>query len=217
LFDNTPGGAGYVRQLRNVTTFTGMLSEGLRIVSNCTCGGEAADTACYGCLCNYYNQKQHDILKRIYAIDFYHSLKGTSEQWTGIQLPDDELPISPPREGVVAAFNNDGQNQSAMSYREIWDYIAQDTDDHDEIELFAELAISSEADAAEKPFYNGSIRVIESGKIILADLVWPEKKLAFFLKENAEHYFEAQKTNWHVFCMQNTFSAEDLLHVLCGG
>lgn len=217
LFDNTPGGAGYVRQLRNITTFTGMLSEGLRIVSNCTCGGEAADTACYGCLCNYYNQKQHDILKRIYAIDFYHSLKGTSEQWTGIQLPDDELPSSPPREGVVAAFNNDGQNQSAMSYREIWDYIAQDTDELDETELFAELANSSKADAAEKPFYNGSIRVIESAKIIPTDLVWPDKKIAFFLKENYGHYSEAQKTNWHVFCMQNPFSAEDLLCALCGG
>lgn len=220
LFDNTPGGAGYVRQLRNITTFTGMLSEGLRIVSSCNCGGEAADTACYGCLCNYYNQKQHDVLKRMYAIEFFRSLKGDSDQWTGVQLPDepsDEAFVEPAREGVSAAFNNDGQNQSAMSYHDIWEYIAEDTEDAEEKALFEALASTTEANAAEKPFYNGSIRIIESGERILADLVWPEKKVAFFLKENAEQFSEAQKTNWTVFCMQKPFSADDIIRALCGG
>jgi len=73
LFDNTPGGAGYVRQLTDPAVLKNMLREGAKVVNNCTCGGSEADTACYSCLCNYYNQKQHDILKRKYAIDFFKS------------------------------------------------------------------------------------------------------------------------------------------------
>lgn len=75
LFDNTPGGAGYVRQLvSNPEVFIGMLKYAKEIVERCDCGGEEKNTACYNCLCNYYNQKQHDILKRKYAIDFYDSM-----------------------------------------------------------------------------------------------------------------------------------------------
>jgi len=215
LFDNTPGGAGYVRQLRNAATLTGMLEAGYRVVANCTCGGEAADTACYACLCNYYNQKQHDILKRKYAIEFYQSLKGSAEQWVGIQLPDEEAaPLD--REGAFAIFNNDGQNQAAMSYQEIWDYIAQDTDDFDEKALFERLKGCVELNSAEKPYYGGSIRVVDTQKTIFADMIWPESRVALFLKENFTCYEDAQGTNWSVFCMEKKFSADDLLQAICG-
>jgi len=88
LFDNTPGGAGYVRRLRDISTFIGMLETGAQVVNGCTCGGEEADTACYSCLCNYYNQKQHDILQRRYAIDFFNSILNGEKKWWGIRLPD---------------------------------------------------------------------------------------------------------------------------------
>ncbi len=82
LFDNTPGGAGYVRQLVEPQILANMLREGFRVVSNCDCGGEVADTACYSCLCNYYNQRQHDILKRRYAIDFYQQFSASyKNEW----------------------------------------------------------------------------------------------------------------------------------------
>ena len=90
LFDNTPGGAGYVRQLRDIPTFIGMLESGAHVVNGCTCGGEEADTACYSCLCNYYNQKQHDILQRRYAIDFFNSVLNGEKRWCGFQLPDNK-------------------------------------------------------------------------------------------------------------------------------
>lgn len=88
LFDNTPGGAGYVRRMRDISTLIGMLEAGAQVLNGCTCGGEEADTACYSCLCNYYNQKQHDILKRRYAIDFFNSLLNGEKKWWGIRLPD---------------------------------------------------------------------------------------------------------------------------------
>ncbi len=88
LFDNTPGGAGYVRRMRDISILIGMLEAGAQVVNGCTCGGKEADTACYSCLCNYYNQKQHDILKRRYAIDFFNSLLNGEKKWWGIRLPD---------------------------------------------------------------------------------------------------------------------------------
>jgi len=68
IFDNTPGGAGYVKHLRKADVLKKTLREGFRIIETCSCG---QDTACYNCLCNYYNQKYHDILKREYALTFY--------------------------------------------------------------------------------------------------------------------------------------------------
>lgn len=73
LFDSVPGGAGHVRRIGkgNEDDFRHLLQTVLRVATNCTCGEKnGGDTACYSCLCNYYNQKYHDILKRKYVIEF---------------------------------------------------------------------------------------------------------------------------------------------------
>lgn len=73
IFDTVPGGAGHVRRIGTSTKkeFYQMLQTSYSVVSNCTCGIESeGDSACYNCLCNYYNQAYHDILKRKYAIEF---------------------------------------------------------------------------------------------------------------------------------------------------
>lgn len=76
VFDNVPGGAGHVRRLGtdDSSVITGVLKESLRIVESCTCGGDEKDTACYSCLCNYYNQKYHEDLKRCYAIHWLNEM-----------------------------------------------------------------------------------------------------------------------------------------------
>jgi hypothetical protein len=76
LFDKTPGGAGHVRRLNDPKILAGVLHTTLDLMEKCDCGGETADSSCYTCLRNYYNQKHHDELKRCYVIDF---LKGTLE------------------------------------------------------------------------------------------------------------------------------------------
>lgn len=70
LFDTTPGGAGHVRRLNNATSIEGVMKETIRLMKACKCGGEQGDSSCYSCLRNYYNQRQHDLLKRSYVIDF---------------------------------------------------------------------------------------------------------------------------------------------------
>ncbi|SNX52879.1 DEAD/DEAH box helicase [Thermoanaerobacterium sp. RBIITD] len=74
LFDDVPGGAGQVKRIADKENFIRVLNRTLDVVSSCECGGERADTSCYGCLRNYTNQYCHDKLKRIYVIDFINNL-----------------------------------------------------------------------------------------------------------------------------------------------
>lgn len=209
LFDNTPGGAGYVRQLTNPETFKGMLEQGYRIVKDCSCGGEEGDTACYSCLCNFYNQKQHNILKRQYAIDFYESLLDYHKNFE----VDSVQKIS--EDSVIAIFNNDGQDQSQKSYREIWDYIEQDTDDEEEIKLFEKLKENTEIEECEeRPFYMASANIADEK--IRADLLWEQAKVMFFLKDNFENYQKAKQSNWQCFCINDNFSAELFIKAIKG-
>ena len=70
LFDNAPGGAGYVRMMKDEKAFRAVLKETYDIMEACTCGGDDGDSSCYSCLRSYYNQRYHDELKRKYVMDF---------------------------------------------------------------------------------------------------------------------------------------------------
>ena len=58
LYDNVPGGAGYVKQIRE--KIAEVVRTAIEIV-DCTC---AEDTSCYRCLRDYYNQWEHHLLER---------------------------------------------------------------------------------------------------------------------------------------------------------
>ena len=75
LFDNTPGGSGYVKSVSDDNAFRQMISESKELVSNCTCGGKGGDSACYSCLRNYSNQRVHDDLERGLALRYFESLE----------------------------------------------------------------------------------------------------------------------------------------------
>ena len=71
LFDNTPGGAGYVKGILagNGDNLSSLISSALRLAKDCSCGDENdTNCACYGCLLNYRNQKYHDKIKRSHVI-----------------------------------------------------------------------------------------------------------------------------------------------------
>lgn len=72
IFDNTPGGAGYVKQLNNQKTIELVLRNTLDLMKRCSCGDkEKMETSCYACLRNYYNQKHHHVLQRGYVVRFF--------------------------------------------------------------------------------------------------------------------------------------------------
>ncbi|MBQ6944579.1 MAG: DEAD/DEAH box helicase [Ruminococcus sp.] len=72
IYDTVPGGAGHAARIANggKSAMIGIFKEAYRVVNECTCGGENGDGACYSCLCNYENQKNHDKLNRGKAKDY---------------------------------------------------------------------------------------------------------------------------------------------------
>lgn len=82
LYDTVPGGAGHVGRIATdgKSAIVGILKEAYRIVNDCTCGGDSGDGACYSCLCNYENQKYHDILNRGQAKKYIADILGLNEQ-----------------------------------------------------------------------------------------------------------------------------------------
>lgn len=63
LYDNTPGGSGFVREGFN--NWDQVVKTTLGVCSGCKCA-----RACYDCLKNYANQSQHEKLNRLSVVDF---------------------------------------------------------------------------------------------------------------------------------------------------
>ena len=70
LYDDVPGGAGHVQQIRN--EFSEVVQEAFRIADCTDC---AAETSCYSCLRDYNNQVFHHMLRRGEIIDYLHQLQ----------------------------------------------------------------------------------------------------------------------------------------------
>ena len=77
FFDMTPGGAGYVKILKEKAgeNIRRTVRKALEIVSSCNCGGAEGDAVCFSCLLNYYNQRYQDKMTRRAAIDWLSSLE----------------------------------------------------------------------------------------------------------------------------------------------
>lgn len=215
LFDNTPGGAGYVRQLNNPEVLAGMLKAGFKVVDTCVCGGELADTACYSCLLNYYNQKQHDILKRRYALDFYHMFNlSLDEVWPATKEENVYEIVNPFQDNEVSqklqiAFCNNGQNQAADSVEEIWTNLIEDCGEEEKDIL--KTILKKCPQKISKPWYREKLKVLETGEEIFTDLIWKEKKVILFLSENVEDYEKAKETEFACYCLNENFDIDEFI------
>lgn len=218
LFDNTPGGAGYVRKLENKEVFINMLKYGKRVVNNCDCGGEAKDTACYSCLCNYYNQRQHEILKRIYAIDFFEFFCINDE--INSQIKEIELDNSKYEETkeiikeVNLKFKDQGGYQESFTIKEIWKNLAEDCDNDDEISVIEKLTRKSEGKNIEKPIYNEIATNTETNEEFMVNELWRNKKVMLFLTSNYDDYLKAKKTGWKCFCTSERIDIDEFLKLI---
>lgn len=221
LFDNTPGGAGYVRQIHKSHILAASMQEGFRIVASCDCGGTEGDAACYSCLCNYYNQKQHDILKRRYALEFFsmfvpdaqenwecsmiHSSQQDSHQDTyerGAEVPSNAYTVK-------IEFCNTGRYQGADSNEEIWSNLKEDCEDSEAI--IVERILQSCSFEMEKPYYLERVRFRDTNEEITVDLLWKNSKTMLFLGDNAEAYERAKQTDWHCFLISESMDIDALL------
>jgi hypothetical protein len=71
FFDNTPGGSGYAKFVSPDETIVRAIERALRIVEGCDCDENGA---CYSCLKNYRNQKDHANLNRKAAAEYLRGL-----------------------------------------------------------------------------------------------------------------------------------------------
>ncbi|MGH9210896.1 MAG: DUF1998 domain-containing protein [Acidimicrobiales bacterium] len=69
IYDDVPGGAGHTRYIRK--QLLEVVSGAVTRLMACSCGLE---TSCYGCLRNYRNQREHDLLNRGAAIEVLSAL-----------------------------------------------------------------------------------------------------------------------------------------------
>lgn len=74
LFDNVPGGAGHVKNIKD--NLIEVLKEAQRVLNCVDC---ASDTSCYHCLKDYNNQLFHQFLRRDKALAFLDLLLGEDE------------------------------------------------------------------------------------------------------------------------------------------
>ena len=72
IYDDVPGGAGYIKQLMNEDAIKKVLREAKNKVSQNCCD---EDTSCYHCLRNYYNQSVHPMLKRKHALQALQNIQ----------------------------------------------------------------------------------------------------------------------------------------------
>ena len=73
LYDSVAGGAGHVRRMvtSDGQAFMKVIESAIQLLEECKCS-----TSCYNCIRNYYNQKFHDYLNRIDALEFLKSWRG---------------------------------------------------------------------------------------------------------------------------------------------
>ena len=219
LFDNTPGGAGYVRRLKHKEVFISMLEYGKRIVNNCTCGGEEKDTACYSCLCNYYNQRQHEMLRRIYAIEFYDKFSMDDKivhEIKEIQLDNTKYEPSTDVEIKEAKleFKNQGMYQDANTTAEIWANLMGDCEDNEEEGIIDKIIRKSKNVDIEKPIYNEVIKNVDTNEEIMVNEIWKNKKVMLFLASNYEDYIKAKKIGWKCFYAKEKFDIDNFLKLI---
>ena len=92
---------------------------------------------------------------------------------------------------------DEGQMQTG-TYKEIWEYIKEDTDRDDEKRIFDEL-IKKSVRQYEKPIYDGAVKI--NGERILINMLWVDSKVALFLTDDSMGYdIMKNDTSWKVFC-----------------
>lgn len=80
IYDNIPGGSGYLSRLFDEKTFSSLLTSALRQLETCACQ-KSGKTGCYKCVYNYSNRYQRGALSREMAEEFYREICESIAEW----------------------------------------------------------------------------------------------------------------------------------------
>ncbi len=80
MYDNIPGGTGYLEKLFSPKEFTDIITKAYLAIKNCKCKDKGKD-GCYRCIFTYSNQYIHKELSRKKAEDLFKKIVDSSEAW----------------------------------------------------------------------------------------------------------------------------------------
>ncbi len=231
LFDTAPGGAGIVKKLYDqADVLRSTLQSAYDVVKNCSC---SEDTACYGCLCNYYNQMHHRILKRSLAIRFL-------EHFINPNDPTEIAKIEPIvnnsiKNCVVEPIENDPSKQSTInnssknviidsfevdcSNHNGWQTVIYNLADYAESEEDKRIIIDNysmhidDLSRKEKPVIGGSLSLGEI-KGLPFTAAWEKSQVILFNSSEQPSYEAIKQSTWTGLMISQPNSCETLIKQL---
>lgn len=205
LFDDTPGGSGFVKNIFN--NFTKVIESALKKVNGaCGCTEE---TSCYGCLRNYGNQYFHDYLSRGQS---YNYLKWLINE---INISEDgiiSVKKTTKKNELTSKKNLDYSYESEMLIESVEQLkeIKEDINDEESIDALNELINEfSKYNNLERPYKDEKIEI--GNKNIWPEIFWPKSKVALFLPENISNYKNLSEYDWHCYLLDRNLNVKDLV------
>jgi DEAD/DEAH box helicase domain-containing protein len=122
LYDNIPGGTGYLEKLFSPADFTTVISKAYEAIRDCSCKAKGKD-GCYRCIYTYSNQFIQDELSRAKAEILFKKIVDKSDAWetytTGLgaltsngQIEESEL-----EDRFIRSLRNHLQNQNPLDFK----------------------------------------------------------------------------------------------------
>jgi len=122
LYDNIPGGTGYLEKLFSPSDFTTVISKAYEAIKNCSCKSKGKD-GCYRCIYTYSNQFIQDELSREKAEILFKKIVDKSDAWepytTGLgaltsngQIEESEL-----EDRFIRSLRNYIENQNPQDFK----------------------------------------------------------------------------------------------------
>jgi DEAD/DEAH box helicase domain-containing protein len=122
MYDNIPGGTGYLEKLFSPAEFTTVISRAYEAIRDCSCKGKGKD-GCYRCIYTYSNQFIQDELSRAKAEVLFKKIVDKSDAWetytTGLgaltsngQIEESEL-----EERFIRSLRNYLENQNKTDFK----------------------------------------------------------------------------------------------------
>lgn len=203
LYDNVPGGAGHVKRLVDKDAIIRALKAALVKVSQGCCD---ENTSCYNCLRNYYNQMQHNKLRRIYAKNLIESLLSAenerAERFSSL-TGQRNAGTGARRSNYVYVDDGIERNDSQKALEELISF----TSDGGVIAGINKLITYAANGHYEHPHTDESIQVDVS---VWPDVFWPKSKVALFLPESETSYERLRVYDWHCFMISEDIDPESV-------
>ena len=197
LYDSVAGGAGHVRRMvtRDGEAFMKVINSAVDLLAECRCG-----TSCYNCIRNYYNQKVHDYLNRIDALEFLKSWQGELVK-LDIRKQIDPIEMLNDNE----AYHIDLMGDSISAYGS-WQDLANSLSLEQDLKSWDDVGIPYEGD------FGATIRI--AGGRYEAFIWWENKKVAVFVEEDPERDAACREAGIKVLRISDP--AEEILKALKG-